>query len=187
MAPAQVRMLISRGPEQEMFHWKAGAQRKEGGIQSLDRYRAEDSSVPGKRKADCWAAPSPTQPTFPKPVRRSSVNHNANAGRLGRASVAPAPRSSRERWVNVWVVGSHALRCRRALRPPFPRLPGPQAGVQEQSRCASSFWARGPWEGLASPCTDLGGFLFPSLPSVPFISGDGPQERKVTPQGLDSA
>lgn len=33
------------------------------------------------------------------------------------------------------------------------------------------------------PGADLRGFLFPSSASVPFISGDGPQERKVTPRG----
>lgn len=162
LAPAQVRVQISPGPEQEVLRWRARAQRKEGRIQTLGRYGAEDSSVPGKRKADSRAAPSPAQPTLPKPVRRSSVNRNANASRPGRTSVAAAPRSSWERWVNGWVVRSHALRCRRALRPPFPRLPGRQAGVQERSRRASSSWARGPWEGLTSPRTDLGGFLFPS-------------------------
>lgn len=41
-----------------------------------------------------------------------------------------------------------------------------------------------PSERPASPGADLRGFLFPFSATVPFISGDGPQERKVTPRGL---
>lgn len=84
----------------------------------------------------------------------------------------------------AWVLLLPALRPPQAV-PPRGRLsrayPGHAAGAGTQPGCASRSRAGGPSEGPVSPRVDLGGFLFPSSASVPFISGDGPQERKVTP------
>lgn len=75
--------------------------------------------------------------------------------------------------------------------PPRGRLsrayPRRAAIAAAQPPCVLRCRALGPSEGPVSPRADLGRFLFPSSASVPFISGDGPQERKVTPRGPGSA
>lgn len=117
----------------------------------------------------------------------------------GRAPVARAPPSSPGNdglWVLAAVRGpsSAPVQLLLALRPApaaLPRgglsrpYPGGR-GTGAQPKHTSSSWALGPSKGPASPRADLRGFLFPSSASVPFISGDGPRERKVTPRGLGS-
>lgn len=70
------------------------------------------------------------------------------------------------------------------VRPALGRAQWPGAGSAAVGASCSRALEHS--ERPASPRADLGGFLFPSSASVPFISGDGPQERKVTPPGPGS-
>lgn len=132
--------------------------------------------------------PGGTQPGPPThyPVGRSLVIPGPAEPQSHRASEVPGDGAS---WVGPGLEGP--ARPERLL-PPCPRpRPGRRScacpGPRRRCGCA----ARGRFAllgclalgGAALPGADLRGFLFPSSALVPFISGDGPQERKVTPRG----
>lgn len=166
------------------------------------RARADSRSRrlgPGRKKGG-RGAPGSTQsgPLTPYPVGRSLVIPDTPLfqrppgpaePRSHRASKVPGDGAS---WVGPGLEGPAQP---ERLLPPSPRpRPGRPScachGPRRRCGCA----ARGRFAllgclalgGAALPGADLRGFLFPSSALVPFISGDGPQERKVTPRASEA-
>lgn len=162
---------------------------------------------PGEKGGHGAPSRGGTQSCPPTPTRSGETGFNRDCLRSqrpharGRASVVAAPRSNRAN-NGLWIAPESG-RLGTAPKPLLPaqsfkqatrphgrsscNCPGHAGGTGAQPGCASRSWAGGRSERPASPRADLGGFLFLSSASVPFISGDGQQERKVTPQGQGSA
>lgn len=147
------------------------------------------------RGAPAEAAPNPA-PTFTLSGKTlwAALTRNASACRPRAAPLSPprleAPRGTTGCGSLLGLSGpTRPGEAAPRAAPGVGCLPGAypgHAGVQRHPGRTWCSWALEASEGPASPRADLGGFLFPSSALVPFISGDGPQERKVTPRGPGS-
>lgn len=150
------------------------------------------------RSTPAEAAPSPAPTlTLSGKTLSTATTCDANASRPGAEPLSPrrlgAPRgttgcgslpglkgSTRAGAGDPCAAPSVGCSARAAAFPAFTRAtPGCRSAPGAYLVLLGPRASKGP----ASPRADLGGFLFPSSASVPFISGDGPQERKVTPRG----